>query len=383
MDGKYFRTERHGPVSLVRIDNPPDQFFTIAMIPELNALLDEVEQDHEIVVLVFTGASPNVFLSHLDPADLKFLGENPAEVASGSNRLSAIHHVFARLSRFPAVSIAGINGHAWGAGCELALACDLRFITAAENAGIAMLESVLGLTPGAGGAHRLCRILGPSRAFHMLLAAKALSSAEALATGLVHEVLPADGFSAHLLDRARQLTFHTRETIRNLRRCTALSEDDAESAYQLEQEVYVAGLTSATFHSRVRALLAQRSNGKSSLSAGMPVFLMDSIFRRKPRLIIQALTDYFDPEKAGDLSATYRLEIDGKHGGAWTVRVCDGTLSIQPSDGESVDVTMAATASDWVDFITGKVADIELFVSKRMRVYGDLMKALEFESLFL
>lgn len=382
MSMRYFHPERRGPLLIVRIANPPHGYFAIPMIPELSALLDAVERDEGLLVVVFTGTD-GTFLSHLDPADLQVVVDNAEQVAGGEGALSAMHHALRRLAALPAISIAAVDGRAWGAGCELALACDLRLMSDGPSAGLAMLEAVLGLPPGAGAAYRLRQLLGPSRALHMLLTAKAVDGAEALRLGLVHEVLPAAGFLDHVVDRARQLTFHTRDTIRNLRRCVYGDDAEAEAAHRREQEAYVEALRSATAERRARMMVRYRSAGRAQPQTRMPAFLLEPVFRAQPRLIVQALNDYFDADKARGISGTYGLQIEGRRGGAWTVSIEDGALEIRPGASERTDVTMVAAAKDWVDFITGRVEDVDLFVSNRMRVYGDMVRALEFEAMFM
>jgi enoyl-CoA hydratase/carnithine racemase len=109
--------------------------------------------------------------------------------ASGLLELQRIHDAFLRMQRMDKVFIAAINGPALAGGCELSLACDLRYM--AEGARrFGLPEMTLGFCPGAGGTQRLARILGPSRALEMVLEARALSPGEAHELGLVHRVVP-------------------------------------------------------------------------------------------------------------------------------------------------------------------------------------------------
>lgn len=385
MKGRFIWNETRGRIHVVHIDNPPDQLFTVEMLPELLEVCDELEQDQDALVAVFTGDHPSRFLSHLDPTHLQMLVDRPELVEAQAGELAIVNQVFLRLSSVPVLTIAAINGHAWGGGCELALACDLRFMVDRPDAGIALVEAVLGLTPGAGGTYRLRQLLGPASALHMIATAKAVSPRRALELGLVNELLPAERFVDHAIDRANQLTFHTRESITNLRKCVFSIDPKAEEALSVEQELFVAGLRSETAKRRASIMLERRVTGSARPEwvSNMPAFLVAPVLRRRPSLIVQALEQYFDPERARGLSRTYRLEIEGRNGGAWNVEVKAGRLQVEKGGAAAADVTMIGTAETWIDFITGREGDLELFASGRLRVYGDLMNAIEFESLFM
>jgi enoyl-CoA hydratase len=96
-------------------------------------------------------------------------------------------------------TIAAINGHALGGGCELALACDLRI--AAEHAMLGQPEVGLGIIPAAGATQRLPRLIGLGRASHLVLTGDPIDAATALNWGLVNAVVP----GADLADAARTL----------------------------------------------------------------------------------------------------------------------------------------------------------------------------------
>ena len=89
---------------------------------------------------------------------------------------------------------------AYGGGCELALACDLRI--AGERAKLGQPEVLLGIIPGGGGTQRLPRLVGPAKAKDLILSGRQVGAAEALAMGLVDEVVPADQLDDHVLAMA-------------------------------------------------------------------------------------------------------------------------------------------------------------------------------------
>jgi enoyl-CoA hydratase len=212
------QSERSGRVLTVRLDNPPHNFMTGAMVRELDALVTAVEADDGLGAVVLTGAPEEIFITHFDVSEILASTEGAnrpisPSVASGSLRaigaveripgakgrlarspaagavrLRAMHDVFLRMNRMDKVWIAAINGTAMGGGCELALACDIRIMAEGEGR-IGLPEASLGIIPGAGGTQRLARLLGQSMALEMMLEARALRPAEALGVGLVHRVV--------------------------------------------------------------------------------------------------------------------------------------------------------------------------------------------------
>jgi enoyl-CoA hydratase len=212
------RKETRGRVLIVRIDNPPRNFMTTAMLAELDELTAALESDHSIGSVVLTGALDDVFITHFDVAEILAGAERAGPTlssgqAGGSLRvvgavksipgarsllerspvagmltLRRIHDVFLRMTRLDKVFIAGINGVALGGGCELALACDIRIMAEGDHR-IGLPEITLGLIPGAGGTQRMTRALGTSRALEVMLEGRALTPSEAESVGLVHRTV--------------------------------------------------------------------------------------------------------------------------------------------------------------------------------------------------
>jgi enoyl-CoA hydratase len=103
------------------------------------------------------------------------------------------------IEALPVPVIAAVNGFALGGGCELAMLCD--FIVASDKAKFGQPEINLGVAPGIGGSQRLTRLVGKSKAMDMVLTARMMDAAEALASGLASRVVPHDT----LLDEVRKI----------------------------------------------------------------------------------------------------------------------------------------------------------------------------------
>jgi enoyl-CoA hydratase/carnithine racemase len=185
------RSELHDGVVTVILDRPER---ANALSPDLLAALKEqlghVRREHRAVVLVGSGRA------FCAGADLKWLGtcRDPAVAVA---ELVAVHHtVIGLLLDMPVPVIAAVNGIVAGGGLGLALAADYRI--AADSATFTAAYFRLGLTPDGGSSAFLERTIGATRAMEMLLTNRTLRADEALAWGMVNEVVPADA----LLDRS-------------------------------------------------------------------------------------------------------------------------------------------------------------------------------------
>jgi enoyl-CoA hydratase len=229
-----FDTERDGRVLVVRFENPPRNFMDRTMVAELTSLMRTVGRDRSLGAVVLTGKPDDLFVTHYDVAEMLAnaeqsafeLGPSAAGVSyralSGLSRvpgvraalrrtpaagvldLDAIQGLFRRIERLDKVVVAAINGQALSIGCELALACDVRYI-ADDARAIGLPEITLGILPGAGGGQRLARTVGQARALELILEATLLTPSEALEIGLVHRVVPHAQLFAEAMATAHRL----------------------------------------------------------------------------------------------------------------------------------------------------------------------------------
>jgi enoyl-CoA hydratase len=173
---------RDGAVAVVTVDRQDAlNALDVATLTELRDRLGELAQDDAVRALVLTGAGEKAFVAG---ADIKYMsGLDPA----GAKGWGALGHEAGRLlETMPKPTIAAINGFALGGGCELALACDLRY--AASRAKLGQPEINLGIVPGWGGTQRLARICGLGVAKELIYTGRTVDAAEALRIGLVNAI---------------------------------------------------------------------------------------------------------------------------------------------------------------------------------------------------
>ena len=186
--------EQRGPIGVLTMNRPEAlNALNEQVLRDLNAALDAVEANDEVLVVILTGAGRS-FVAGADIGQMKDLTPVQAKKFGSYG-----NQVFLKLENFPKPVIAAVNGFALGGGCELCMTCDIRL--ASEAAKFGQPEVGLGITPGSGGTQRLPRIVGISKAMELILTGKVISAVEAKAIGLVSEVYPAE----ELMDKAMEL----------------------------------------------------------------------------------------------------------------------------------------------------------------------------------
>lgn len=172
------RVEREPGLVVATIDHPPSNLVDGELLVALRELLDELDAADDAHVLVLRSADPEFFLMHGDVAQLAAIPPGPRLATTEPNLAAA---TFARLWSSHWVSIGLIDGIARGGGCELLSSLDLRIGT--SRTVIGQPEVPLGIIPGAGGSVRLPQLVGRGRALEMILTARDVDAAEALAIG--------------------------------------------------------------------------------------------------------------------------------------------------------------------------------------------------------
>ena len=172
--------------------------LVVVTLSELGEHLAGLRGDDDVRVIVLTGAGEKAFAAG---ADIKYMSGLSVEAAKEWGGLG--HKVGQLLETAPKASIAAINGFALGGGCELALACDLRY--AASTAKLGQPEVNLGIFPGWGGTQRLARVCGLGVAKDLILSGRVVDADEALRIGLVNGVFEPGELIDKTLEVARTI----------------------------------------------------------------------------------------------------------------------------------------------------------------------------------
>ena len=159
-------------------------------VREIHAAFSSLRDNPDVGVVILTGSGEKAFVAGADINELAVMTPLQGEASSKLGQAA-----FREIETLGKPVIAAINGFALGGGCELALACHIRF--AAEGARLGLPEVGLGIIPGYGGTQRLPRIVGLGLALELITTARVIDAQEALRIGLVNRVLPAAELIPH------------------------------------------------------------------------------------------------------------------------------------------------------------------------------------------
>ncbi|MEN3285050.1 MAG: enoyl-CoA hydratase / 3-hydroxyacyl-CoA dehydrogenase [Solirubrobacteraceae bacterium] len=191
------KLETRGDVAIAWLANGLMNAISPQVIRDLDAVWSKVRSDG-VRALVIASSNPLLFCAG---ADIKSFTE--MDEAGGRELVDTAHALFSDLGRGGVATIAAVNGLAFGGGCELAMACDVRL--AAQSALFGQPEIKLGIIPGFGGTQRLPRLVGQSKALEMNLVGDAIGADEAYEYGLVNRVVADHELFDAALQWARKL----------------------------------------------------------------------------------------------------------------------------------------------------------------------------------
>ncbi len=213
------RIEQHGVVLVVTLDRPAARNAqTPATWRALAAVGASLTSRTRVVVLRGTGESFSAGLDRAMFGPDGVAGEPSFTEMAGwpderlDEAIAGFQRAFTWWSRPDVLTVAAVQGHAIGAGFQLALACDLRVL--ADDAQLSMRETSLGLVPDLGGTGHLVRAVGYSRALEICVTGRAVGADEALRLGLAHAVVPREGLTQAVDDLVATLLVADPDAVR-------------------------------------------------------------------------------------------------------------------------------------------------------------------------
>ncbi|HTP17616.1 MAG TPA: enoyl-CoA hydratase-related protein [Streptosporangiaceae bacterium] len=180
--GDLVQVAANRAVATIRLDRPPMNALNAQVQAEIAAAAEQVSADPAVRAVIIYGG-PKVFAAGADIKEMS--GASYSQMAVRTRRLQ---DSFTAVAKIPKPVVAAITGYALGGGLELALCADFRI--AGESARVGQPEVLLGVIPGAGGTQRLPRLIGPARAKDIVYTGRFVGAAEALAIGLLDQVVP-------------------------------------------------------------------------------------------------------------------------------------------------------------------------------------------------
>ncbi len=232
--------EKKGQVYYITLNHPQvGNAINTQMVKELADACQTINQDEEISVVVLKGAGGS-FCSGKEPKEWSAVCDTPGAIAS--------------LER---VTIAAIDGAALGEGFELALACDIRI--ASESASFCLPHTAHGLIPCGGGTQRLPRLIGKGKALELILTGETIGAEEALETGLVSQVFPAENLAAEAEALAQTIAGKAPIALRYIKEAVNKGLDlTLEQGLRLEADLYFLLHTTADRTEGIKAFLEKR-----------------------------------------------------------------------------------------------------------------------------
>jgi enoyl-CoA hydratase/carnithine racemase len=221
-----------GGVAVLTLNRPQAlNALSLSLCDEVLAALAALRADPAVRALVLTGVGDRAFCAGADLKERR--GMSAAQLRAHNRKIARIP---SELEQFEAPTVAAVNGHALGGGCELALGCDLRI--AAETAELGQPEVGLGIIPAAGGTQRLPRLIGRARAKELIFTGKRIDARTAERIGLVNAVAPAGQALAEARALAASIARNAPLAVRGAKQAIAVGlESGLQAGLALEAQI--------------------------------------------------------------------------------------------------------------------------------------------------
>lgn len=264
--------------------------------PHLVDLVQRADRDPGVRAVVLTGSHPGRFISH---ADLAWLQEDGSVIPpvsrrvtgavariahqlnrtrasrwlarktpmTGAIQLDSMHRALTLMTTSSTVFVAALNGSALGVGAEISWACDLRLMADGDHF-IGHPEILLGFAPGAGGTQRLPQLIGSHRALVAILEGKPFPAEDALAVGMIDEIVPPADLLARAVERATHLAARTPAAIAAVKRAVNVGGTmSMADGLHIERTEFLASLPQAAAQEIMLSYL-----GDTALHGELPLY---------------------------------------------------------------------------------------------------------------
>jgi enoyl-CoA hydratase/3-hydroxyacyl-CoA dehydrogenase len=243
------KLETRGNVAIAWLANGQMNSISPDVIRDLGAVWQHVK-DGGIRALVIASSNPMLYSAGADIKAFTTLDE-----AGGKALIDGAHALFRDLGQAGVATIAAVNGLAFGGGCELAMACDVRL--AARSAIFGQPEIKLGIIPGFGGTQRLPRLVGENKALEMNLVGDPIGAEEAYEYGLVNRVVEDHELLDTALAWARKLAEQAPLAVEQIKRVSAAG--DLDEGIEAEKAGFAAVFGSEDGKEGISAFLGKRA----------------------------------------------------------------------------------------------------------------------------
>jgi enoyl-CoA hydratase/3-hydroxyacyl-CoA dehydrogenase len=229
---------------------PPANSIAPAVIAGLQRAWDAIEASPEVKAMIIASPNPALFCAG---ADIKAFTK--MDEAGGRELLDSAHALLRSFERSRKVTIAAVNGLAFGGGCELVMACDFRL--AGFSATFGQPEINLGIIPGFGGTQRLPRLVGEGKALEMNLTGEAISAEDAYEHGLVNRVVADHELFDTALAWARKLAGQAPLAIEQIKQVSHGA--DLDEGIEAEKQGFATVFASEDAREGIGAFLGKRT----------------------------------------------------------------------------------------------------------------------------
>ena len=244
------KLDTRGSTAIVWLDNPPANSIAPAVVEGLEKVWRAIEADDAVKAMILASPNPALFCAG---ADIKAFTK--MDEAGGRDLLERAHGLLRSWEQSRKVTIGAVNGLAFGGGCELAMACDVRL--AAFSATFGQPEINLGIIPGFGGTQRLPRLAGEAKALEMNLTGEAISAEDAYEHGLVNRVVADHELFDTAMAWARKLAGQAPLAIEQIKRVSHAG--DLDEGIEAEKQGFATVFASEDAKEGISAFLGKRT----------------------------------------------------------------------------------------------------------------------------